>query len=234
MDKLKRILNEKKLQGKTWSDLADVLPVSGEGLRIAFTRNSVSEIFLDEIERTLGIKDYESPSSNGIPPKKDEDLKRILNEIERRKLTANQISKQIPISEVGINRLIKGKSKNPQRSTILLLKKFLFSEGQDSLIDYSEIISKAKNHLNIKWTHLAEYVPMDSNALRVAVSRGALKRIYFDLLLENSLVNRFFEEFKKENNIQYKPQFTRTNNIERKENEQLITNSNDNEVENEC
>lgn len=43
MDKLNRILKEKKLQGKTWSDLADGLPVSGEGLRIAFNRKSVSE-----------------------------------------------------------------------------------------------------------------------------------------------------------------------------------------------
>lgn len=56
MDILNQILREKKLKGFSWSKLAESLPISGDSLRIAFTRKSVDETYLEVICKELDIK----------------------------------------------------------------------------------------------------------------------------------------------------------------------------------
>ena len=60
-------------------------------------------------------------------------LKRIINEIKNRGLTAYEISKDLPISEVGINKILNGQSKNPRRSTLILLRNYLFKEKEGTV-----------------------------------------------------------------------------------------------------
>ena len=58
------------------------------------------------------------------------DLQDIINEIKHRNLTAYEISKDLPISEVGINKILNGQSKNPRESTLILLRNYLFKEKE--------------------------------------------------------------------------------------------------------
>ena len=53
------------------------------------------------------------------------DLNEIINEIKSRGLTAYEISKELPLSEAGINKILNGNS-NPRKSTLLLLENYLF------------------------------------------------------------------------------------------------------------
>tara|TARA_R110002167_G_scaffold81296_6_gene222709 strand:- start:2281 stop:2841 length:561 start_codon:yes stop_codon:yes gene_type:complete len=55
MDRLDHILRQRKLKGVTWDYLAESLPVKGNALRTAFTRRSVSDAYLEVIERKLDI-----------------------------------------------------------------------------------------------------------------------------------------------------------------------------------
>lgn len=55
MERLDKIKKERKLKGFTWAQLADSLPIDGNSLRIAFTRNKVDEYYLEEIEKILEI-----------------------------------------------------------------------------------------------------------------------------------------------------------------------------------
>ncbi len=43
----------------SWEKLAENLPISGNSLRIAFSRNSVNQIYLDEIAKVLGLTGIE-------------------------------------------------------------------------------------------------------------------------------------------------------------------------------
>lgn len=55
MTRIDRILKEKKIKGFKWDEIAKGLPISGNGLRVAFARSSVDEIYLDIVESNLGI-----------------------------------------------------------------------------------------------------------------------------------------------------------------------------------
>ncbi|PTX43458.1 hypothetical protein C8P64_1986 [Christiangramia gaetbulicola] len=55
-ERINRVKQERKLKGLRWADLAKDLPISGEGIRIAFYRNSVDPLYLDKIEETIGLK----------------------------------------------------------------------------------------------------------------------------------------------------------------------------------
>lgn len=44
------------LQGVSWEELAKNLPIGGNALRIAFKRNNVRKIYLDEIRKVLKIE----------------------------------------------------------------------------------------------------------------------------------------------------------------------------------
>ena len=53
---LELILKEKKMQGYSWEKLARNLPVTGNALRIAFSRKSVDKAYLEVICNQLNIK----------------------------------------------------------------------------------------------------------------------------------------------------------------------------------
>lgn len=53
MNRLERILLEKKKQGKKWNEFAKDLNITGEALRIAFKRESVDDVYLKHIESIL-------------------------------------------------------------------------------------------------------------------------------------------------------------------------------------
>lgn len=53
-------------------------------------------------------------------------LKNIIDEINKRGLTAYKIAKETSLSEVGINKILNGKSKTPHKGTIKILKEYLF------------------------------------------------------------------------------------------------------------
>ena len=56
------------------------------------------------------------------------DLDKIIIEIKNRGLTAYEISKALPLSEAGINKILSGTSEKPRKSTLLLLHNYLFGE----------------------------------------------------------------------------------------------------------
>lgn len=64
MDELKQIEKVRKLKGVSWNTLAENLPISGNALRIAFTRNSVDEVYLSEIRKVLEINEDEQSVHN--------------------------------------------------------------------------------------------------------------------------------------------------------------------------
>ncbi len=55
MTRIENILKEKKIKGYKWDEVAKGLPISGNGLRVAFARDSVDEVYLDVAEQNLGI-----------------------------------------------------------------------------------------------------------------------------------------------------------------------------------
>lgn len=55
MERLEIIRRERKIKGLTWNQLAEELPIDGNSLRIAFSRNKVDPIYLDVVEKKLEI-----------------------------------------------------------------------------------------------------------------------------------------------------------------------------------
>lgn len=66
MDIMETILKERKTQGVSWNELAKDLPISGNGLRIAFSRNSVDEFYLKAICERLGINFTQNEQEDNI------------------------------------------------------------------------------------------------------------------------------------------------------------------------
>ncbi len=54
-NRIKLILDERIKLGKTWEELSEGLPISGNSLRMAFTRNSVNKVYLEHVESKLKI-----------------------------------------------------------------------------------------------------------------------------------------------------------------------------------
>lgn len=52
----------------------------------------------------------------------------IIKEIENRGLTAYEISKNTLLSEDGINKILRGDSKNPRKTTLLVLQDYLWPD----------------------------------------------------------------------------------------------------------
>lgn len=55
------------------------------------------------------------------------DRDKIVNAIKERGLTAYSLSKKLPLTEFGINKIITGESKSPRKSTLQILHNYLFS-----------------------------------------------------------------------------------------------------------
>ncbi|WP_127846162.1 XRE family transcriptional regulator [Psychroflexus aestuariivivens] len=56
MNELEYILKNKKLKGYSWDDLSKDLPISGNGLRLAFNRGSVKKEYLEVIKNIIFSK----------------------------------------------------------------------------------------------------------------------------------------------------------------------------------
>ena len=46
------------MQRKTWNELAETLPITGDALRVAFSRDSVDDIYLNQLRKVLNIEGY--------------------------------------------------------------------------------------------------------------------------------------------------------------------------------
>ena len=55
MDILNKIRKSKKMNGKTWAQLAERLPISGNALSVAFNRNRVDDGYIEIICENLDI-----------------------------------------------------------------------------------------------------------------------------------------------------------------------------------
>ena len=55
---MKDVLKAKKMQRKTWNELAETLPITGDALRVAFSRDSVDDIYLNQLRKVLNIEGY--------------------------------------------------------------------------------------------------------------------------------------------------------------------------------
>ena len=64
IDQLREITIQRKRKGLTWNELADGLPVSGEGIRIAFKRGKVQPEFLSTIRNNLNLNSREEDTIN--------------------------------------------------------------------------------------------------------------------------------------------------------------------------
>lgn len=71
MNRLDKILIEKKMKRVNWDELAELLPIESAGLRAAFSRGQVSPVYLDIIEKKLGITSPEQRQDAEGKPKKD-------------------------------------------------------------------------------------------------------------------------------------------------------------------
>ncbi len=54
-NRIEIILRERKRLGYTWDKLSEGLPIAGNSLRVAFSRNSVDEVYLEHVESVLGL-----------------------------------------------------------------------------------------------------------------------------------------------------------------------------------
>lgn len=74
MSRITEILKAKKLKGVDWDELAKVLPISSGGLRAAFSRGSVNDAYLCELEKVLGINQPVEDESNETQKNTLEDI----------------------------------------------------------------------------------------------------------------------------------------------------------------
>lgn len=70
--------------------------------------------------------------------KEDYDIENIIKTIKDRGLTAYELSKKLPISEVGINKILNGTSQNPRKTTLQVLHNYLFKNQDVSEISVLE------------------------------------------------------------------------------------------------
>lgn len=88
------------------------------------------------------------------------ELKEIIREIRERGLTAYEIAKNTPLTEVGINKILNGESKRPHNSTLNELRKYLrqidspTSYAKPSYSANQEVEEKLKGITNEELAHI--------------------------------------------------------------------------------
>lgn len=85
---------------------------------------------------------------------KDLDMEYIVNTIKQRGLTGYELAKVLPLTEVGINKILSGESKKPRQSTLKILHNYLFSD--DKVAQLSNETDKSVN--DIEFTSTAIYL----------------------------------------------------------------------------
>lgn len=82
MSVLEEIKKVRKLKGISWKKLAYDLPISGNALRIAFTRGRVNDAYLDIICNSLGINRKKQADNISIEDQSIQTAKKSLTEEE--------------------------------------------------------------------------------------------------------------------------------------------------------
>ena len=82
MSVLEEIKKVRKLKGISWKKLAYDLPISGNALRIAFTRGRVNDVYLDIICNSLGINRKKQADSISIEDQSIQTARKSLTEEE--------------------------------------------------------------------------------------------------------------------------------------------------------
>lgn len=82
MSVLEEIKKVRKLKGISWKKLAYDLPISGNALRIAFTRGRVNDVYLDIICNSLGINRKKQADNISIEDQSIQTAKKSLTEEE--------------------------------------------------------------------------------------------------------------------------------------------------------
>lgn len=125
MDILKRIADERKLKGLTWSELAAGLPVTGEALRVAFKRGKVQPEYLSTITNNLNGQNEQREEIKN-PPNSMEDI-----------LSEKIMEKLLPI----INKVLESHQKIIKE---LLAQGVDIDELKDDLDDVKESVNEIK------------------------------------------------------------------------------------------
>lgn len=131
MGRLENILKERRLQGVTWDELAEELPIKGNALRTAFTRKSVSDAYLEVIEKKLGIQ-YEPDGEESLT---GEGLKKLR---EKAGLTQKELAFKIGVTRKTVNSH-ENMGHIPQ-SKALLYRNQLVNEAPEAYqVDFTEL-----------------------------------------------------------------------------------------------
>lgn len=90
MSRITEVLKAKKMNGFSWDELADHLPISSAGLRAAFSRGQVSDFYLEKLEQVLKINQKQSvvnESSTIYESEKDGSLESMIIDRIMKKVT---------------------------------------------------------------------------------------------------------------------------------------------------
>jgi hypothetical protein len=119
------------------------------------------------------------------------DLRRIINTIKDGGITAYEISKNTPLSEAGINKILSGLSTNPRKTTLLVLQDYLFGSREEKhnnkqMVDQLKEINAQRKIQGLTWEDLAKGLPITGNALRMAlVDRKNVQPEYLSIIRQN-------------------------------------------------
>ncbi len=118
------------------------------------------------------------------------DLQEIIKGIKDNGITAYEISKNTPLSEVGINKILSGVSKNPRETTLLVLYDYLFGSvevnNNKQEVDQLKEINTQRKIQGLTWADLAKGLPITGNALRMAiVDRNKVQPEYLPIIKQN-------------------------------------------------
>lgn len=113
-------------------------------------------------------------------------LKDIIDEINKRGLTAYEIAKVTPLTEVGINKILNGHSKKPHKSTLAILENYLYSTIPN--VQPSPNSNFAVGSQNITNSELLELVIDRLEEIR--------KHRLYKLLIENEILKRQLKNIK--------------------------------------
>lgn len=113
MDIYKRLILYKAEKNLNYSDLGLHIGKSSDAFRMAMSRKSFSAL---EIERLEEVLDVHSIKMN---------IEDIIRTIKSNGITGYEIAQNTSLTEVGINKIISGKTKNPHKRTIEELSNYL-------------------------------------------------------------------------------------------------------------
>lgn len=123
-------------------------------------------------------------------------LERLVKDIKDRGLTAYEISKTTPLSEDGINKILRGDSKNPRQTTLLILQDYLEGKYDNNPSeDPKEVKTESGFEDIVAQKVLKEFHPMLAEVFK---SHDGIKKEVAKLILDNDDLLDDVEELKEE------------------------------------